>query len=113
MPYAYQIVKNLAAVADAPLTTHSLAFISQLLAAGSNSATPYVVAHRWTGSTWSTTVYDAAAHRLYRATHGKSVRSWLRAIAAERKNIQVLKNDEIMHLQIVEDERATAVAWAA
>lgn len=101
------IVKNLAAVADAPLSTHTLPFVSQFLLDRANSAKLFVVAHRWTNGQYSTTVYDVLGHRLYRAMHPKSVRSWLQEIARERGNIRVLKTNEAMHLQIYEDDRIT------
>ena len=107
------VVKNLACVCDAPLTSHSLGFITVMLAAAANSAIPFVVAHRWTGDTYSTTVYDAAAHHLYRATHQASIRGWLNAIAAERQNIKVLGDKEVLKLRFIEDPSAEAIGWAA
>jgi len=105
------VVKNLAAVADAPLTGHTLSFLSQLLADRENQERLFVVAHRYTGDHWSTTVYDVQNHHLYRAMHPKSVRSWLQAIARERGNIKVLKDQECMRLQVYEDERVSRATW--
>jgi hypothetical protein len=102
------IVKNLAAVKDAPISTHTLTHISLLLAAAENRNRPLIVAHRHTGEAYSTTVYDVIAHRLYRAMHPCSVRSWLVAITKERANVRFLGNSEILHLQVVEDKRVTA-----
>lgn len=110
------VVKNLAAVKDATLSAHSLSYISKLLSAAENSQRPFVVAHRHTGvgpTGYSTTVFDVLSYHLYRAVHPVSVRGWLEAITAERANLKLLANDEVMHLQVLEDERADSVAWAA
>lgn len=107
------VVKNLAAVCNAPLTTHPLCFILVMLAAAANSRTPFVVAHRYTGDTYSTTVYDPVARRLYRATHPVSIRGCLNAIASERANVKVLGDKEVMKLRVIEDPSAEAISWAA
>lgn len=105
------VLKNLAAVADAPLTTHALAFVLRYLSNPQNAERPLVVAHRYTGSTWSTTVYDVTSHRLYRTTTRKSIRSCLHALADECANIRVLREDEVLRLEIVEDARVTATQF--
>jgi hypothetical protein len=107
------IVKNLAAVADAPLTTHKWTFITVMLGAAANSHIPFVVAHRWTGDTYSTTVYDAAAHRLYRATHPRGMRGFLKAIASERRNVKLLKSDEVLCLRVVDGREADRAGWTS
>jgi hypothetical protein len=105
------VVKNLAAVKDAPGSEHSMPFITKLLSATENSARLLVVVHRWTGHHHSTTVYDPIAHRLYRVQHGYSILGWLKEIVACRENLLLLGKDEILHLQVVEDKRITSPAF--
>jgi hypothetical protein len=99
------IIKNLAAVADAPLSTHSLAYISRMLCSAENRDRLFIVAHGHSGEKYSTTVYDVLAHHLYRAVHPTSIGSWIKAVSQENKSIQFLKKNEILRLQIVEDKR--------
>lgn len=107
------VLKNLASVADAPLTTHALAFVLRYLANPQNAERPLVVAHRYTGSAWSTTVYDVVGHHLYRTTTRKSIRSCLHALADECANIRVLGTNEVMQLEIIEDKRVAHATFTA
>lgn len=103
------VLKNLAAVADAPVTTHTRAFISRRLL---DAASPLVVANRYTGRTWTTTIYDVLAHRMYRCSTPHSIRNWLEAIAEECSHIRLLAADEILQLEIVEDKRISTPQFA-
>jgi len=106
-------VKNFAAVKDAEVTQHTLAFVSRMLAAAENQATcHFIVAHKWTGDAYTLQVYHFEAHHIYQAGCPRSIRGWLESIAKERKNLKLLNTNEVFRLQVVEDRDATAVGWA-
>lgn len=92
-----KIVKNLAAVADAPIVDLPLLALTPKLATSRGSDEQfYVVVSKQTKPLNSTTVYDANAHIIYRATHKHGMRCYLREVAQENPAIWLLEPGECL-----------------